>query len=86
MANDPLPITPAVLTWARERAALPLEEARAKFPRIAAWEAGEACPTYPQLENLSKLLRLPTAVFLLPGPARRSGDPPVLPDASGRLL
>ena len=68
MANDPLPITPAVLTWARERAALPLEEARTKFPRIAAWEAGEACPTYPQLEHLSKLLRLPTAVFFFPAP------------------
>ncbi len=68
MANDPLPITPAVLTWARERAALPLDEARAKFPRIAAWEAGKACPTYPQLENLSKLLQLPTAVFFFPAP------------------
>ncbi len=75
MANDPLPITPTVLTWARKRAALPLEEARVKFPRIAAWEAGKASPTYPQLEELSKLLRLPTAVFFFPAPP---DIPPVL--------
>ncbi len=68
MANDPLPITPAVLTWARERAALRLEEARQRFPRIDAWEAGEACPTYPQLEALSSVLRLPPAVFFFPEP------------------
>ncbi len=68
MANDPLPITPAVLTWARERAALRLEEARQRFPRIDAWEAGEACPTHPQLEALSSVLRLPPAVFFFPEP------------------
>ncbi|MCY3931429.1 MAG: ImmA/IrrE family metallo-endopeptidase [Acidobacteria bacterium] len=74
MANDPLPITPAVLTWARERSALSLDEASAKFPRIAAWEAGEASPTYPQLEGLSRLLRVPTAVFFFPVPPE---EPPI---------
>lgn len=68
MANDPLPITPAVLTWARERAALPLQDARKRFPKIADWESGVACPTYPQLEALSSALRLPTAVFFFPAP------------------
>lgn len=45
MANEPMPITPGVLTWARERALLTLEEARQNFRQIDAWEAGEAFPS-----------------------------------------
>lgn len=68
MANEQLPVTPGVITWARTRAGYSLEEAQGKFVRIADWEAGEGFPTYPQLEQLADLFKLPTAVFFFPEP------------------
>lgn len=68
MAGEQMPVTPALLTWARERAGLSLEEAAAKFKKIAAWEAGESGPTYPQLEDLSEAFKVPVAVFFFPKP------------------
>jgi Zn-dependent peptidase ImmA (M78 family) len=70
--GEQIPITPKVLTWARERAGLTIQEAREKFPGIEAWEAGDAFPTYPQLEALSDEFKLPLAVFFFP-------EPPILP-------
>ena len=55
-----------VITWARERAGLSPEEAAQKFPKIAAWEAGAALPSYPQLESMSDEFRIPIAVFFFP--------------------
>jgi Zn-dependent peptidase ImmA (M78 family) len=72
MAKETLPITPAVLSWARERAGYSLQEAAATFKKIAAWEAGEAAPTYPQLEALADKFELPVAAFFFP-------EPPTLP-------
>ncbi len=74
MAVERMPITPAVLTWARERAGYKLEELAAKprFRKIAEWESGGPGPTYLQLEEIAKILRLPMAVFFFP-------DPPDLP-------
>lgn len=72
MAREPIPITPRVLTWARERAQFSIEEARETFRNIEAWEAGEAYPTYPQLERLSETFKVPVAVFFFP-------EPPELP-------
>jgi Zn-dependent peptidase ImmA (M78 family) len=55
-----------VITWARERAGLNPEEAAQKFPKIAAWEAGQALPSYPQLESMADEFRIPIAVFFFP--------------------
>jgi Zn-dependent peptidase ImmA (M78 family) len=55
-----------VITWARERAALSPEEAAHKFPKISAWEAGTALPSYPQLEFMANEFRIPIAVFFFP--------------------
>ncbi|MGA8714992.1 MAG: ImmA/IrrE family metallo-endopeptidase [Roseiarcus sp.] len=55
-----------VITWARERAGLSPEEAAQKFPKIAAWEAGTASPSYPQLESMADEFRIPIAVFFFP--------------------
>ncbi len=70
MAVERMPITPAVLTWARERAGYKLEELAAKpqFRKIAEWERGGPGPTYLQLEEIAKALRLPMAVFFFPEP------------------
>jgi Zn-dependent peptidase ImmA (M78 family) len=68
MPRETLPITPSVLTWARERAGHSMDELREDFKGIEEWERGSAAPTYPQLERLADKLRLPVAVFFFPAP------------------
>lgn len=63
-----LPITPAVVQWARERAGFSLEEASKVFKKIAAWEAGDTAPTYSQLEQMAEKFKCPVAVFFFPHP------------------
>jgi len=75
MPNEPLPITPAVITWAREREGLSLDDLRGAFANIEAWENGEGGPTYPQLGRLSERLKVPVAAFFFP-------EPPALPPIS----
>lgn len=41
---------------------------RSKFADIEEWERGEGSPTYPQLEQLSDMYKLPVAVFFFPEP------------------
>lgn len=65
---EQLPINPALLIWARERAGLSRDEALRRFRRLAEWEAGETGPTYPQLEQLSEAFKVPIAVFFFPEP------------------
>ena len=65
---EQIPINPALLVWARQRAGLSRDEAAQKFRRIADWEAGTSAPTYPQLEQLSDTLKVPIAVFFFPDP------------------
>ncbi|MBZ9894463.1 MULTISPECIES: XRE family transcriptional regulator [unclassified Mesorhizobium] len=65
---EQIPINPALLVWARQRAGLSRDEVAQKFKRIADWEAGASAPTYPQLEQLSDMLKVPIAVFFFPDP------------------
>ena len=66
--TEQIPVTPAIITWARERARFSVAELEGDFRHIEAWEAGEAFPTYPQLEKLSETLKVPIAVFFFPQP------------------
>jgi Zn-dependent peptidase ImmA (M78 family) len=75
MANEELPITPALISWARTRAGISLDDASKVFKRIADWEAGKGGPTYPQLETLAGAFKVPVAVFFFP-------TPPDVPDIS----
>lgn len=72
--GEGIPINSGLVTWARERAGVTLEEAERKFRHIAAWEAGTARPTYPQLESLADEFKLPIAAFFFPAPPR---TPPI---------
>lgn len=58
------------MSWARKRAGYSLEEAQAKFPKIADWEDPQSLtfPTYAQLETLSDAFKVPIAVFFFPSP------------------
>lgn len=69
MAVARVPITPEVLTWARERAGYSPESLAAKaadFKKVAEWESGESRPTYRQLEKLASVLWVPVLAFFLP--------------------
>jgi Zn-dependent peptidase ImmA (M78 family) len=66
--KEGLPITPAVVQWARERSGYSLEDAKLYFKKIAAWEAGEALPTYAQVETMAERFKVPVAVFFFPKP------------------
>lgn len=66
--KEGLPITPAVVQWARERSGYSMEDAARHFKKIAAWEAGEALPTYVQVEQMAERFKIPVAVFFFPKP------------------
>jgi Zn-dependent peptidase ImmA (M78 family) len=68
MPYEELPVTPAVIRWARMRAGLSIADASKAFKRIQEWEEGDTSPTYPQLEQLADALKVPIAVFFFPGP------------------
>lgn len=63
-----LPVTPAVVQWARERSGYSIEDAARHFKKIAAWEAGKALPTYVQVEEMADRFKVPVAVFFFPQP------------------
>lgn len=66
--KEGLPITPAVVQWARERAGYSMDDAVRHFKKIAAWESGEALPTYAQVEQMAERFKIPVAVFFFPEP------------------
>lgn len=66
--REGLPITPAVVRWARERAGYSMGDAARHFKKIASWEAGEALPTYAQVEQMAERFKIPVAVFFFPKP------------------
>ena len=68
MSREQIPITPEVLSWARERSGYTVEELSSDFPHIEKWERGEALPSYPQLERLSEAFKVPIAVFFFSEP------------------
>lgn len=68
MAREQIPVNPELIAWARERAGYSPDDAAEKFKKIASWEAGEASPTYPQLEQLAEAFKIPIAVFFFPNP------------------
>lgn len=66
--SEAMPITPEIVTWARERAGFSVDAAMAEFRKIAEWEAGETFPSYPQLERMADKFKVPVAVFFFPAP------------------
>ena len=61
-------IKPEMLRWARERAGLTANDLRKRFPRIEAWEQGEAEPTLKQLESYARATHAPVGYLFLPTP------------------
>jgi Zn-dependent peptidase ImmA (M78 family) len=81
-ATPRAPVTPALLRWAREEAALTLDAAASKLrippDRLETWEEGSARPTLNQLKAAARVYAQPPAVFFLREPPRTSR--PDIPD------
>lgn len=66
-------INPEIITWARERCGLSVEDLARKMNRepseVRMWEAGAKIPSYTCLEDLAyRHLKIPLAVFFFPVP------------------
>lgn len=57
-----------MLRWARERASLEVSDLRRRFPKLAAWESGDASPTLKQLESFSRAVCVPIGYLFLAAP------------------
>lgn len=70
-------VKPKMIRWARERADLAVEDLSTKFPKLVAWERGEAQPTLKQIEAFSKATYVPFGYLFLPEPPE---EPLPIPD------
>jgi len=74
MKSEPVAgVRPEVMRWARQSIGLTVSDVALRLKRpvedIEAWEAGDAFPSYPQLEKLAyQIYKRPLAVFFLPVP------------------
>lgn len=57
-----------LLQWARERAGMSIDALARRFPKLAAWERGEAHPTLKQLESYAKATHTPVGFLFLQEP------------------
>ena len=61
-------VSPAVLRWAVERSGRDKDDLLGRFPRLTAWERGEAQPTLRQVEAFAKATYVPVGYFFLEEP------------------
>lgn len=70
-------VNAGILTWARTRAGLGPTDLQQRFPKLAAWETGEAQPTLKQLEAFARAVHVPVGYLFLPEPPN---EPLPIPD------
>ena len=63
-----VPVQPALLRWARERAGYDADALTVRFPRLREWERGEVQPTLKQVEAFAKATRTPVGLLFLAEP------------------
>ena len=68
MGRARVPVTPAVLRWARERARHSVGDLAGKFPKLKSWEQEEVSPTLKQLEDFAKTTHVPLGYLFLSKP------------------
>jgi Zn-dependent peptidase ImmA (M78 family)/transcriptional regulator with XRE-family HTH domain len=65
-------VSPEVLKWARQRAAMPVDAVAGKLKtgveKVLAWEEGAARPTFKQAEKIAAFLHIPFGFLFLPEP------------------
>jgi transcriptional regulator with XRE-family HTH domain len=58
-------VRPELLRWARKRAGFSVVSLARRFPKVEAWERGEARPTLKQLESFAKATYTPVGFLFL---------------------
>lgn len=80
-------INGSMLRWARERAALPVEEVAGRMKqdveRVLAWEAGEDQPTFRQAQTVANLVHVPFGFLFLQAPPEEALPLPDLRTVGG---
>ncbi len=61
-------VKPELLRWAAERSRIEPEALADRFPKLEAWEVGDAQPTLKQLEDYARATHTPIGYFFLPEP------------------
>lgn len=59
-------VNPKLVTWARQRAYLAVEDLADRFPKLPSWEGGELKPTFKQLEEFARVTHVPFGYLFLP--------------------
>lgn len=65
-----VPVEPALLTWAVDRARMGDSELQKRFPKFDAWESGIEQPTFKQLEKFANATHAPLGFLFLASPPR----------------
>ncbi len=78
-------VKPQLLRWARERAGIDAGELAGRFPRLGAWERGEAQPTLKQIERFAKATHAPIGYLFLRAPPVERVPIPDFRTAGGRV-
>ena len=81
-----VPVNPALLVWARERAGLQLDDLVHRLPKLPDWENGEAQPTLKQLEAFARAVHVPIGYLFLPQPPEETLPIPDFRTMDGRGL
>jgi hypothetical protein len=63
-----VPIRPAMLRWACERAGYEVDDLVPRFPQLPIWGRGEKQPTLKQLEAFARATHTPLGFLFLPEP------------------
>ncbi len=72
-----VPVRPAMLRWACERAGYDVRDLAPRFPQLPKWERGEKQPTFKQLEAFAKATHTPFGYLFLSEPPE---EPVPIPD------
>jgi Zn-dependent peptidase ImmA (M78 family) len=70
-------VSPEILTWARTRAGLEPADLHHRFPKLEAWETGEARPTLKQMAAFARAVHVPVGYLFLQQPPE---EPLPIPD------
>jgi Zn-dependent peptidase ImmA (M78 family)/transcriptional regulator with XRE-family HTH domain len=65
-------VEPRLLTWAQERSRLDRADLVKRFPKLEAWEQGQAKPTLKQLDSFAQATHTPVGFLFLPEPPRET--------------
>lgn len=76
-------VRPELLRWARQRSGLSAVSLASRFPRLDAWETGDARPTLKQIERFAKATYTPVGTFFLERPPEERVPIPDLRTVAG---